>query len=728
MSYASLETVLLIEDNARDARLFCEMVREQCPRNTRFVHLGRMSEAEAYLAENEVAIILLDIGLPDVQGLEAVRRARMAAPQTTLVILTGMDDESLAARALLEGAQDYLVKDHVETRSLVRSLRFAVDRKTMEGALFAEKERAQIILNNIPDAVGCTDVAGNITFLNRVAETMTGWALKEAQGRPAGEILPIIDAVSRKRIPHPLERAAQKNESSYFPSSSLLVRRDGSEVAVEEAVAPMHDDRGNPAGGVIVFRDVSVARAVATQAAHLAAHDFLTGLPNRMLLRDRLGQAIAASPRRLKKVAVLFIDLDGFKHINDSLGHAIGDKLLQSISEQLVRCVRASDTVSRQGGDEFVVLLSEVEDPKDITITVRRILQAIAVPQCIDQHDLHVTASIGVSIHPGDGADVETLIKHADTAMYRAKDEGRNGYQFFKPAMNIRAVERQTIEENLRRAMERKEFALHYQPKIDLKTKQIIGAEALIRWTHPVRGPVAPSQFIPVAEDCGLIVPIGNWVLHEACRQTRAWLDLNLPLQSIAVNISAAEFRADRLLERISSVLDATGLDPRFLELDVPEGVLMKHAESAAPVLKQLRAKGVRLAVDDFGSGYSNLGHLKKFPIDSLKIDQSFVRQINTSAGERSLIRAVIGIGRSLDLRVVAEGVESQDELTYLLESQCDEAQGYYLGRPVLPAQIAHMLARGVEPGTAQASRRANSAIANSANWAAPARAPGPLP
>jgi EAL domain-containing protein (putative c-di-GMP-specific phosphodiesterase class I) len=295
--------------------------------------------------------------------------------------------------------------------------------------------------------------------------------------------------------------------------------------------------------------------------------------------------------------------------------------------------------------------------------------------------------------------------------MYRAKDEGRNGYRFFKPAMNIRAAERQTIEENLRCAMERNEFALHYQPKIDLKTKQIIGAEALIRWTHPVRGAVAPSQFIPVAEDCGLIVPIGNWVLHEACRQTRSWLDLNLPLRSIAVNISAAEFRADRLLGRVMSALDVTGLDPRYLELDITEGVLMKHAESAAPALKQLRAKGVRLAVDDFGSGYSSLSHLKTFPIDSLKIDQSFVRQITASPGERSLIAAVIGIGRSLDLRVVAEGVESQDELTYLLGSHCDEAQGFYLGRPVPPAQFAQLLAGSIVPATAQASRGANRAI-----------------
>ena len=301
---------------------------------------------------------------------------------------------------------------------------------------------------------------------------------------------------------------------------------------------------------MIVFRDVSAARAMALQMAHSAEHDFLTGLPNRMLLNDRVGQAIALAPRHKKQVAVLFLDLDGFKHINDSLGHPIGDKLLQSIAKRLVDCVRGSDTVSRQGGDEFVVLLSEVEQSEDAAITARRMLQAVAEAHSIDQHDLHVTTSIGVSVYPDDGLDAETLIKNADTAMYQAKENGRQSYQFFKPAMNVRAVERQSIEESLRRALERQEFALHYQPKIDLRTGAITGAEALLRWTHPTRGLVSPAQFIPVAEDCGLILPIGTWVLREACGQARAWVDAGLPVATMAVNISAMEFRNENFLRR----------------------------------------------------------------------------------------------------------------------------------------------------------------------------------
>jgi EAL domain-containing protein (putative c-di-GMP-specific phosphodiesterase class I) len=325
-----------------------------------------------------------------------------------------------------------------------------------------------------------------------------------------------------------------------------------------------------------------------------------------------------------------------------------------------------------------------------------RLLQAVAEAHTIDQHDLHVTTSIGVSVFPDDGMDAETLIKNADTAMYQAKENGRQSYQFFKSPMNVRAVERQSIEENLRRALERKEFALHFQPKINLKTGKISGAEALIRWTHPVRGPVSPAQFIPVAEDCGLILPIGQWVLREACKQARAWVEAGLPLATMAVNISSMEFRDENFLQSVFTTLSETGLDPKSLELELTESVLMKRAESAASVLKTLRERGVQIAVDDFGTGYSSLSYLRKFPIDALKIDQSFVRQITTTPDDTSIVTAVISMGRSLKLRVVAEGVETHEELVFLQARLCDEAQGYYFSRPVLPQQFAKLLKNGI--------------------------------
>ena len=708
MTKRAIKLLLLVEDNAGDARLIREMFNEQGATDTAVMRVGSMSEAEKCLVEDPIDIILLDLGLPDSQGLDAVRRAHAAAPRVPLVVLTGLDDESLAGNALQVGAQDYLIKGQIETKGLLRALRYAVERKSMEEALFVEKERAQVTLNCIGDAVICTDASGNITFLNLVAEKMTSWSRQDAFGRPMAEVFRILDANTREPTPNPMERSVEQNCTVHLPANCILVRRDGTEIPIEDSVAPIHDREGKATGAVIVFRDVSAARAMALEMTHSAQHDFLTGMPNRMLLNDRVSQAIAWAQRHSKKVAVLFLDLDGFKHINDSLGHPTGDKLLQSVAKRLVDCVRGSDTVSRPGGDEFVVLLTEVGQSEDAAITARRMLQTVAEAHCIDQHDLHVTTSIGLSVFPDDGSDAETLIKNADTAMYQAKENGRQSYQFFKPAMNVRAVERQSIEESLRRALERGEFVVHYQPKVNLSTGQISGAEALIRWKHPVRGLVPPGDFIPIAEDCGLIVPIGNWVLREACKQACTWVKEGLPLITMAVNISALQFRDEGFLDGVFRILREECLDPKLLELELTESVLMKRAESTQAILKTLRASGVQMAVDDFGTGYSSLSYLRKFPIDALKIDQSFIRQITTAPDETTIVTAVISMGRSLKLRVVAEGVETQEELAFLQARQCDEAQGYYFSRPVLPEQFAKLLENGIPEPILSVSQRRN--------------------
>jgi len=342
-----------------------------------------------------------------------------------------------------------------------------------------------------------------------------------------------------------------------------------------------------------------------------------------------------------------------------------------------------------------------MEAPEDAAITARRMLQAVAAPHAIDKHELHVTTSIGVSVFPDDGPDAETLIKNADTAMYQAKENGRQSYQFFKPAMYERAQERQSVEESLRRALERREFHLEYQPKVDLKAGKISGVEALLRWTHPARGAVSPLQFIPIAEDCGLIVPIGNWVLREACRQARAWADAGLPRITMAVNISAIEFRDPDFLAGVFAILDETGLDPRQLELELTESVLMRRAESTAAILQVLRDRGVKVAVDDFGTGYSSLSYLRKFPIDTLKIDQSFVREISAPGSDTSIVAAVIGMGRSLKLRIVAEGVETPEQLAFLVAHLCDEAQGFYCSRPLSAERFAILLGAGIPAAAA---------------------------
>ena len=693
----SIDRVLLVEDNPGDARLFREMFNDYGAYDTEVVHVRSVRDAESYLSDQTVDVIVLELRLADAQGLGALRRAHEAAPSVPLVVLTSWDDERIAAQALQEGAQDYLLKSQVETRGLFRALWHAIEQKTMEELLFGEKERVEVTLNSIGDAVAGTDTSGKVTLLNAAAERMTGWSRQESIGRPFTDLIQIMEATGRKTISNPMEIVSGVAHTMSVRSHYILVERSGYEIPIEASVASIRDRQGQAAGAVFVFRDVSAAQAMALEMIHSAHHDSLTGLPNRVLLNDRVKQAISVAARTKGRVAMFFLDLDGFKHINDSLGHPVGDTLLRSVAERLVECVRSADTVSRQGGDEFVVLLSELDRLEDAAVLARRLLQSVAKVHALDQHDLHVSASIGVSVYPEDGLDADALIKNADTAMYQAKEHGRQSYRFFTPAMNVKAVQRQFIEENLRSALDRQEFAVHYQPKIDLKTGHWTGVEALIRWTHPIRGAIAPAQFIPVAEDCGLILPIGEWVLREACRQARIWIDAGVVLPTVAVNISAMEFRDDNFLERVFAILHETGLNPSALELELTESVLMKHVASTEAILTALKSEGIHLAVDDFGTGYSSLSYLGRFPIDTLKIDQSFVRQISGTPDRTSLVIAVISMGRSLDLRVVAEGVETQEELAFLQDHQCDEAQGNYFSGPVPSEQIAGLLARARE-------------------------------
>ena len=696
MTSLPTKRLLLIEDNPGDTRCLQAIFSEHASQRMEMTHVESMKAGEEQLSEHTFDIVLLDPGLPDAQGITSIRRAHAAAPHIPLVVLTDRDDESLAVLALQEGAQDYLVKGQVEPRNLLRALRNAMERQVMEEALFDEKERAQVTLNCIGDAVICTDTAGNVSFLNVVAEKITGWTWQDAKGRPLSEVFRVLEIPSRTPPPNPMKIAVRQDRTVHLPPNCSLIRRDGLEFPIEDSVAPIHDRHGRSTGAVVVFRDVSATQAMELKMTHAAEHDLLTGLPNRMLLNDRISQAIVRAQRCAGKLAVLYLDLDGFKHINDSLGHPIGDKLLQSIARRLVHCGRVLNTVSRQGGDEFVMLLSELAHPDDAAISARRILESVAEPHSIDEHELHITTSIGVSVYPEDGEDADTLIKNADTAMYQAKEHGRHSYRYFKPAMNARAVERQSIEESLRRALERHEVALHYQPKIDLATGAITGAEALLRWTHPTRGSVPPAQFIPVAEDCGLIMPIGNWVLHQACEQARAWLDAGLPVTTMAVNVSAVEFRADDFLDGLFAMLRETGLDPSLLELELTESVLMKQADSAASILHTVRESGVQVAVDDFGTGYSSLSYLRRFPVDALKIDQSFVGQITATEDDASIVTAVISMAQSLKLRVVAEGIETFEQLAFLRARGCDEGQGYYFSPAVPPEQFARLLKTGI--------------------------------
>jgi diguanylate cyclase (GGDEF)-like protein/PAS domain S-box-containing protein len=440
------KSVLLIEDDPEQARLVHEMLNEPNSCIFQMTHVESMTDAERILAGRLVDIILMDLGLAPLGGLEAVRRVRATYPRVSIVLLTSADDEKIAVQAVQEGAQDYLMMDQIEPQSMVRALLNSAARKTIEEALFIEKERAQVTLDCIGDAVICTDTSGNITFLNPVAEVMTGWLFKDAAGRLMTETFPIVDAITRKTILDPMAKATSQNQAGKLPLNSVLIRRDGCEIFIEDSVAPIRSREGQVTGAVIVFRDVTATRTLEEKLTHSAEHDFLTGLPNRMLLNDRVTQAIALARRNTDQAAVLFLDLDGFKHINDSLGHLIGDKLLQSVAGRLLDCVRGPDTVSRLGGDEFVALLQELKHPEDAASTAGRLLRAVADVHLIDQHEIYVTTSIGVSVYPSDAKDAETLVRNADTAMYYAKKKGRQIYEFFRPEMLFDPVEHRSNE------------------------------------------------------------------------------------------------------------------------------------------------------------------------------------------------------------------------------------------------------------------------------------------
>jgi diguanylate cyclase (GGDEF)-like protein len=425
---------------------------------------------------------------------------------------------------------------------------------------------------------------------------------------------------------------------------------------------------------------------------HMAFHDELTSLPNRLMLSQRLDQALSRHRRAGSQAAILFLDLDRFKVINDSLGHEIGDALLRQVADRLRAQSREGDTVARMGGDEFVVLIENYVDLADISARAERLVQQLSAPYVLGSKDCHVTVSIGVSVFPADGNDAQALLKAADVAMYRAKDTGRDGYLFYSAAMNVHTAERLELESDLRHALERHEFLLHYQPKVEVATGVITGTEALLRWNHPRRGLISPMEFIPLAEETGLIVPIGEWVLATACAQTKAWQDQGLPKLDVAVNLSARQFADPMLLPKLTNIIRRSGLEPSSLELEITESLVMSHGESAVAVLQKLKSIGVRIAIDDFGTGYSSLAYLKRFPIDTLKVDRSFIRDIPSDSGDKQITRAIIALAHSLKLRVVAEGVETADQLTFLRSQRCDTVQGYHLYRPLPEAEVTPVL------------------------------------
>jgi diguanylate cyclase (GGDEF)-like protein/PAS domain S-box-containing protein len=649
----------------------------------RIDHVTTLKEGLARLTVEPVSAVLLDLTLPECRDLTAVDELRRAAPNVAIMILAVAADQALARRAVDRGANDSVVTDQIDARSLVQLIAMMFERRASEEQKFVERERAEVTLNSIGDAVMTTDTLGNVTYLNAEAEGLTGWTRAEAFARPLSEVFDVTDGLTGQHAEDPSRLAIEHKKKVRLKGNYILVGRDGQETAIEHSAAPIHDRQGNILGAVIVFRDVIVSRERRLQMLHLAEHDALTDLPNRLLLNDRLARSIALARRYGRRLAVLFLDCDRFKHINDTLGHAVGDQVLRSIAKRLSTCVRESDTVSRHGGDEFLILLSEVDQPEDAGLIAEKIVSSIAEPHLMAGHELQLTASVGIALYPEDGQDAQSLIMRADTAMYHAKNTGRNRVGFYRPDMEAPAIKRSSVESELRNALDKNEFELYYQPTIDLESGAIRGAEALMRWRHPEKGIVPPDQFIPAAEASGLIIPMGRWALREACRQAKAWQDSGLPPIPIAVNVSALQFRTPGFLEDVRRFLEESALPSQFLELELTESALMVDTASTTSLLEVLKQQGVVLKVDDFGTGPSSLSYLQRCPFDVLKIDQSFVADISPSPAGAPLVRAVIAMGKSLGCRIVAEGVETRHQFAYLRAEHCDEGQGYHFSPPV---------------------------------------------
>jgi diguanylate cyclase (GGDEF)-like protein/PAS domain S-box-containing protein len=594
-----------------------------------------------------------------------------------------------AERIELEGQSCLLslIRDVTESRRVEAALR--------EATRFSQNTVAvlQSILESTADGILVVDLEGRMVSHNeRFAQL---WQVPRAL-LAAGDAALLAHAMGQVRHPEAfLARVRELYAQVEVEAFDTIEFADGR--VVDRYSAP-HRLEGRPVGRVWSFRDVTERRRAEERIQYQAYHDALTGLPNRLLLRDRLTQSIGHAHRQDRLLAVMFLDVDHFKLINDTLGHAVGDRLLKGLAERLSACVREDDTVARMGGDEFTFVFGGMTKPEDAARMAEKVLRAVAEPFDLDGRDLRVTASLGIAVHPGDGDDPDGLLQSADAAMYRAKEQGRNNYQLCTPGMNDRALERMALEGELRRALEGHELLLHYQPLVQAATGKVVGTEALVRWQHPKRGLLMPDEFIPVAEESRLILPLGSWVLRVACRQLRAWHDAGFGDLRMSVNISARQFQQAGLVGQVREALEGASLEPRHLELEITESIAMSNVAWTAEVLEALRATGIRISIDDFGTGQSSLSYLKHFPLSTLKIDRSFVRDIALDPEDEAIASAVIALAHVLGLSVVAEGVETEAQLDFLRRAGCEEYQGYLFSRPVSPDALGQLLLARATP------------------------------
>ena len=689
--------ILLVEDNLGDADLIREML-DDTGRSSSYLltHAFRVREAVALLGAGKgFSVIVSDIKLPDSEGRETVEALARAAGKTPLIMITSSVDSEFALTAINIGAQDYLPKGKFDGEMLVRSIRYAIERKAADVALKESEAGFRSLVQSVKDyAIFHLGPEGRIASWNGGAESIFGWRADEILGRHVSLLFDGSD-LSADIPALELARALQAG-SSVFEGFQITKGQERIDAIV--TTTALISPEGGLSGYSQIIRDVTQSKKADGIIRYQASHDPLTGLSNRKDFDERFLIEKLRAEGEGGGVALMFLDLDRFKNINDTLGHVVGDKILKDVSSRLKKSVRRDDTVCRLGGDEFIMLISDYGSLENIGKLAKEVLGRFSEAFQVDGRSLHVGASLGIAIFPEDGNNVHTLLKNADTALYRAKDGGRNRYVFYDPDMNAHLGAKLSLEQGLRNAFAKEEFELHYQPFIDLVSGEAVGAEALVRWNHPELGLLLPAEFIPLAEESGLITELGQWAFREACRQSRKWSQEN-PNFTVSVNLSGRQFNERGLLDEMDSAFEAEGVLPSSIELEITESVAMENLEGTASKLQLLREKGITVAIDDFGTGYSSLSYLKKFPVNKLKIDKSFVINAFNDPQDQAIVKGIISMGHSLGLAVCAEGIESKEQLSMLQSLGCDLGQGFHISKPITGAEFLEWARRyGLNP------------------------------
>lgn len=687
--------VLLVEDSAGDARLVERLLERQISGSFTVTRVATAAEAVAKSASQPFDVILLDLSLPDTEpgSLDTLESVLERAPGTAVVVLTGRDDDGLALEAVGRGAQDYLRKRDLAPPLLERAIRYSIERKRFELELRHSRERFELAARGAHDGIWDWDLVTEAIYFSPRWKQTLGYDDDELGSDPE-EWLSRVHPEDRPRLEIEIEHHFL-GVTPHFESEFRVRHRDGNYRWMVSRATSVRNDEGRSLRMAGSLRDITARKLAEEQLQHDALHDALTGLANRVLLSDRLGVVISRVQRHPEHCfAVLFLDLDRFKSINDSLGHLIGDRLLIAISHRLLEVVRPGDTVARIGGDEFAILADELTEAKYANRLAERICEALNRPFDIDGQEIFAAASIGIAVSSSGYLSPTQVLRDADIAMYRAKLQGMASYEVFDPAMHESAVALLRLENDLKHALERKEFRVHYQPIFNLASGDLMAFEALVRWQHPTRGLLCPDEFISVAEETGLILPLGSWVLREACLQMADWRK-RLPDQldiAVSVNLSPRQFCQPDLVDHVCRILEETKLAAEALRLEITEGVIMRETNAAIEKLTQLRGFGVQIHIDDFGTGYSSLSYLHRLPTDTVKIDRSFVSNLGTTEGCSEIVSTIVALARKLGMRVTAEGLETADQVASLRAMSCEFGQGFYFSGALDPTAAAEML------------------------------------